>query len=903
MPQNILNTMRDAWGRLRRWVCAAPSELIGASALGLAPLTLRFASIIRQGSAFARADAQGCVSDVTVSAVLAVGFVTCARRLGRKQRLWAAGVAAFLWTTLHVGNYEHIAALGAPLQLTYAQYMRDGVFLTGSALSVSSLALSVALLAGVAAGLVLAVRAEMRVSSWQLQAILVLALAFGSSIWPRDPLSLAWRDSHFMALWLRPSNASASAVDGRAPLPDDFRANVREDVNGKMIVAQGKNRPNVLLVMIEGISGANIPSIAAAHGIRQAADMPELSAIAEKSITFPTFIANQRQTNRGEYALLCGRLDYLVSGTSRMTEYAREGGEPCLPHVLAQNGYRTMYIQPAPLSFMMKDQFMVRAGFSDVRGHDHFTKAYARSSWGVDDKAFFEQAAVTLEELDRAGSPWFAALLTVGTHHPYTVPAKFRTGTSLDKDHRALAIRYLDQAVSAFVHQLEASRLLEDTLLLITSDESFGVDNYDDVTKLLSYNWGFLIARVPGEAAKVVSSPHAQTDVALTITDYLGLGSAHFTGRSLFREYGDKRSIVFANTYQQKVYSTSGLDIVECDEALTTCQKHSSQGSGLFSPERTTVSAVEKNISPLRQMLAVTSHPEKRAAGGRTPLILDNAAVWEVGPKSQGVVFGGQYFSMAADQEIVVAIDATVVGRDAALVLDSDIFSAGMLYEVLPPLLYDGDSVRFEYVLAPGRDLGNVEVRLNPRQRGSATSNLIMRNAEMIVRARTLERPGGVTTSFRLERGRPMQAYFIGSGISAEGAGTSFAMKDCVALKDHRQLVATNCSNGYLLFGPYVKVPAGRSVRATFEVASERGTARFSGDIVTGAGKMVLAKGDEVEVPAESWVREGFSRTITMNARTNSDVDALEARLALVSADADASLIIRRAILEVLPLQ
>jgi hypothetical protein len=544
---------------------------------------------------------------------------------------------------------------------------------------------------------------------------------------------------------------------------------------------------------------------------------------------------------------------------------------------------------------MMKDQFMAKAGFADVRGHDAYTKAYARSGWGVDDRAFFEQSATFIEELDASGAPWFATLLTVGTHHPYTVPEDFRTGDSLDGDPHARAVRYLDQAVSAFVAKLEASHVLDDTLVLVTSDESFGVEGYDDVTHLLSYNWGFLIAKAPGEGPKVIGAPYAQTDVALSIADYLGIGSAQFVGRSIFREYEEPRNIVFANTYQQKIYWASPPEMVECDEALTACQRHTTVGAGLFGASRTTRRAEDVDVAPLREMVALTNTHEAHAAAGRTPLILENAVVWEPGPQRGGLVFGGQYFTLAADQEVVISLDATPVGADAGLTLDFDLFARGMLYEVYAPALYSGDTLRLQYVYAPGKVENNMEVRLFARDIGAKSGRLVLRNAEMQVRPRTLAEVGGVTTQFAIERARPMQTYALGSGIESDRSDRHLLTAPCVVRRMKRELVARGCGNSILVYGPYAKVAAGSEVRATFEVVSELGSAKLSADLVSGGGKATHARSDVVAVQA------GSATTLTFTARAHETLDGVEARLGVAAGDANAALIIRRAVVEVFP--
>ena len=71
-------------------------------------------------------------------------------------------------------------------------------------------------------------------------------------------------------------------------------------------MAFGKPKTNVLLVLLEGVSGAYIEPIVAANDRRPIGiSMPELSRIARDHVVFTSFIAQQRQTNRGEYAAIC----------------------------------------------------------------------------------------------------------------------------------------------------------------------------------------------------------------------------------------------------------------------------------------------------------------------------------------------------------------------------------------------------------------------------------------------------------------------------------------------------------------------------------------------------------------------------------------------------------------------
>ncbi len=277
----------------------------------------------------------------------------------------------------------------------------------------------------------------------------------------------------------------------------------------------------MLLLVVEGVSGAHLRWIAEKQGRESSYEMPNLSRLAREGVAFTNFVSLQRQTNRGMYAILCGDLPLLGTGPPRMSEYAVQGGAPCVPSVLADAGYQTAFLQAAPLPFMMKDQFMQRAGFGRVLGVEFFDRAYSRSEWGVDDLAFVEQSLGLIHSLRASGGPWFLTLLTSGTHHPFNVPRGF-SGVGEPGSH-AYASQYLDLAVGRFIALIASTGLLRDTLLLVTSDESAGLREGDETWRGLAQSWGFAVAITPEGDRFEVDDAYSQLDLAVSILDYLGL--------------------------------------------------------------------------------------------------------------------------------------------------------------------------------------------------------------------------------------------------------------------------------------------------------------------------------------------------------------------------------------------
>jgi arylsulfatase A-like enzyme len=201
-------------------------------------------------------------------------------------------------------------------------------------------------------------------------------------------------------------------------------------------------------------------------------------------------IAHNRQTMRGLYSILSGDYCKLSLTSPKIYEYLQLPSElryPCLPEILTKAGYTTAYLQAADLAFMSKNKFMTASGFQLVLGKEFFQYQYVPFGWGPDDKAFFEQATAFVEDISKKSKPWFLTLLNVGTHHPYAVPeewcSKFRT-------RKEAAVAYLDEALGDFIERLKEKGILDETLLIITCDESHGVSRQP-----FGNYWGLLIAQ------------------------------------------------------------------------------------------------------------------------------------------------------------------------------------------------------------------------------------------------------------------------------------------------------------------------------------------------------------------------------------------------------------------------
>lgn len=361
--------------------------------------------------------------------------------------------------------------------------------------------------------------------------------------------------------------------------------------------------PNILLILVEGLSAAFLPEVARHHGLEPATVLPGLQTTLNRHgfRVWRNVLTMQRQTHRGTYALLCGDYPRLGQGPTKMEEIARdEADADCLPALLAERGYSTHYLQAAPLSFMRKEAFMPAVGFQESRGADFFdVDAEDTGKWGAGDAHYFGKVTQWLRDTAGQGAPWFATLLNVGTHHPYPAGQQARTGeTEAPADladeveassDRSIAFAAMAEALGGMLDRLDAEGVLENTVVLISSDEAGPGVRAASEALPLDRNFGFFALRVPerlqGAPLTDRDALVANLDVAATLADFGGVEDAGtLIGRSvLAHDDAPPRGLMLGETYSGQVFflSEEGRLLV-CGEALTRCTSWRFQPGRLF---------------------------------------------------------------------------------------------------------------------------------------------------------------------------------------------------------------------------------------------------------------------------------------------------------------------------------
>lgn len=637
---------------------------------------------------------------------------------------WALVLSIWLlWGVVYLGNLAFLQAMGSAVDHRDLGYLVDPAFL-GATLGdrlLPILVLTPLLLVAAASLVKLCLRLPgpggRSNSRWAAMALCLLLLALQANL-TRLP---QWSNSGLVPLHAREILSDILSSDTLVPASDFVEP---EAVVGKRTLALGKAR-NVLLVVVEGVHGAYLPQVAADNNEALPVSMSLSEAWAQQGLLVPDFLVHVRQTNRGLYAMLCGDYPRLDGGHPKSMQIlnADEAAGACLPAMLARAGYNTSYMQAADLQFMSKDLVMPQLGFEQVTGEEGYPDRGAESgtgfSWGPDDDAFFQQSIPRLQALQAQGQPYFATLLTVGTHYPYGVTAQ---QIEEHGDPRAAAVAAADAAVDHFLQQLQARGLLEDTLVIVTNDESHGIPGH-----WLGKNWGLLFALAPDLQSSISTEIFSSIDIPNSILDYLGLYPQQRThlGRSLFRQHDQRRAIMLGG---------DTLKMLDADGLVHSCTNRVARDGSNLADECVTMKSESGRLFDREYEPLAGDHAQRYQFFWQR--LLDS--LYRFRESKDWTLLAGReqkHLQLAADN-LALAHNRVTLPEDSLLTVDFEIEFEGdpqsslwlewAQYGVmgrastLPalwlPQLLDGDSLRVRYVLPHYGEAIDAELVLKQRK-------------------------------------------------------------------------------------------------------------------------------------------------------------------------------------------
>jgi len=616
----------------------------------------------------------GMASDLFWAGLLSAAVLSL-----RHARPLITGLLFLLWNLTHIMDVENILALGQLMHHSNLPYLLNAEFLgnTVNALPAVKILLNASIFALALTALKFGFQSRASLRGQALLVTLGVLMASGVLLYQTLPASQErWQSRNFFALHLDVMAAEALQKLHATPKPKASSSHplFAEDLNApRPDIGQAKN---VLIITLEGITGAYIKSVTDYLNYPAPLTMPTLSALAKQALVVPNFVSHRNQTNRGLYSMLCSDYPKLLNDTAKPMEILSNdsAAERCLPQVLRKHGYSTHYFQAASLQFMSKGTVMPFIGFDDVRGKEAFElPADYYFNWGPDDKLFFDQSLEWLRALKQQEAPWFATLLTVGTHHPYAIDPK---ASKLAP--KLASVLAADKALATLIKGIRKAGIDDDTLILITSDESHGVQDFP-----FGNNWGFIMALAPDISPALSDDVFGSVDTSLSVLDYLNIVDERpeMTGRSIFRDYSDERDMPFSQ-WSTLALSEKKDHIILCPQQAQSflqqllgtapCRHLRSENTQLFSSTYSDIPQADhtKDQPVYLMQQALDSRLQQKTNSKRSIVFNKNTHI-ALGKNRSADLLSGQFLSLPHQSNVSLVLDLSFQGDpEAHLSLD-----------------------------------------------------------------------------------------------------------------------------------------------------------------------------------------------------------------------------------------
>jgi phosphoglycerol transferase MdoB-like AlkP superfamily enzyme len=258
---------------------------------------------------------------------------------------------------------------------------------------------------------------------------------------------------------------------------------------------------------------------------------PEMDKLAtQEGMLFTNLYASGNRTVRGMEGVLASFPP--LPGESIVKRDLSDHVET-MARLLKRDGYSTLFLYGGHGVFDGMRSFAIRNGYDRFIEQKHFEHPTFTTIWGVCDEDLYARSVEEFRQLSQAGKPFFATVLTVSNHKPYTYP-RGRITEDPDQRRRENAVKYCDYALGEFFRAAKKETFWTNTIFAVVADHGARVYGSQSIP-IHSYEIPLLIA---GPAA--VKSPErigelgGSLDVAPTLLGLIGRPyESIFFGRDL----------------------------------------------------------------------------------------------------------------------------------------------------------------------------------------------------------------------------------------------------------------------------------------------------------------------------------------------------------------------------------
>ncbi|MGQ0826771.1 MAG: LTA synthase family protein [Bacteroidota bacterium] len=289
----------------------------------------------------------------------------------------------------------------------------------------------------------------------------------------------------------------------------------------------GFKKLNVFIIALESFSKEYVGAL----NKRSVSCTPFLDSLIGESLTFSNGFSNGKKSMEGIPAIVSSIPTWM--NEAYITSPYGSNQTNSLPSLLKEQGYYTAFFHGGTNGTMGFDAYANLAGFDNYFGRKEYNNENDYDgNWGIWDEEFFQYTANTINKKQQ---PFFATLFTLTSHHPYTIPNKYRVKFKEGNLEIEKSISYSDYSLKKFFETAKKMPWFNNTLFVLCADHT-GV-SWDEfyMNRVGNYTIPIVYYLPRGQLKGQSALLTQQIDIMPSVLDYLNYSKPYFAfGNSVF---------------------------------------------------------------------------------------------------------------------------------------------------------------------------------------------------------------------------------------------------------------------------------------------------------------------------------------------------------------------------------
>jgi phosphoglycerol transferase MdoB-like AlkP superfamily enzyme len=223
---------------------------------------------------------------------------------------------------------------------------------------------------------------------------------------------------------------------------------------------------NVITIIMESMSKEYIGAINHTHRTYT----PFLDSLISQSLVFDNAFSDGKKSVEGIPAVVAGLPSWM--NTAFITSPYSDDNFTSIAELLGKQGYTTAFFHGGHNGSRGFDKFCEKGGFRYYYGMKEYNNnADYDGHWGIWDEQFFQYFARCLDTLHQ---PFYAAIFSISSHHPFSMPEKYKTRFVQKPGDIPImkCIEYSDYSLKEFFRTVSQMPWFDSTLFVITGDHT-----------------------------------------------------------------------------------------------------------------------------------------------------------------------------------------------------------------------------------------------------------------------------------------------------------------------------------------------------------------------------------------------------------------------------------------------